>query len=102
MAPSRTSFLVTASLKAVARDVRLYIVIDLENCWSVLMRSVGKGHDKTHLFQRQGINHLDSSWQCQIHAIEKYLRMFVCRVLKNYCACQYCVKNVLKILIYFM
>ena len=41
------------------------------------MRAVGKGHDKTHLFQRQGINHLDSSWQCQIHAIEKYLRMFV-------------------------
>jgi hypothetical protein len=69
MTPSRTSFLVTAFLKAVARDVLLNMVIDLENYWSILMRTVGKGHDKTHLFQRWDINHLDSSWQSQIHVI---------------------------------
>jgi hypothetical protein len=48
LALSRTSFFVTAFLKAVARDVLLNMVIDLENYWSILMRTVGKGHDKTH------------------------------------------------------
>jgi hypothetical protein len=48
LAPSSTSFLATAFLKAVARDVRQHMVTDLENGWSVLMRTVGKGHDKTH------------------------------------------------------
>jgi hypothetical protein len=48
MAPSSTSFLATAFLKAGARDVRQHMVTDLENGWSELMRTVGKGHDKTH------------------------------------------------------
>lgn len=47
LAQSRTSFLATVFLKAVARDVRLHMVTDLENYWSVLMGTVGKGHDKT-------------------------------------------------------
>jgi hypothetical protein len=42
------SFLAIAFLKAVARDVRQHRVTDLENGWSVLMRTVGKGHDKTY------------------------------------------------------
>jgi hypothetical protein len=83
LAPSGTSFLVTSFLKAdneilssgqlfrspvaVAREEQHHMVTDLENCWSVLIRTMGKGHDKIHLSNAGRNWRLGTNTRCSQH-----------------------------------